>query len=348
MTQSSISVIPPEQERDQWSLMKDQSEILIQSKAIPSAIENLPQAMAILQYGRELGLPPMTSFQNISLIKGKPTLSAHLIGARLKNAGHDYYVKEFTDTKVEICFLSKNEKIGEQCFTYTAEDAKTAGNFNKDNYKKYPKQMLYARCLTLGGRIVAPEVLAGIYAPEEFNEENDSSGSTSQTKQENTREKVKVEEVPPKKTPKKTSKSVSNKKTEEKPKEEEKKEEIDVENINKANEEAMNKALDRFYDLASLLRIEDKATKDLLEKNKAKTIEEILPATLEEYCDAIEKKKKEEIGIQRLLKEAKQAFEEAENITHLKTRKFSVKFKKLLGLKEFEDSYKAKEKELKK
>lgn len=158
------------EEREQWALIKDQAQTLIQSKALPSNFTNSAQVMAVIQYGRELGYLPMTALQNISLINGKPTLSANLVGALLKKAGYKYYVTEYSDEKVKICFIEPGSDK-EQCFEYTMEEAKKAENASKANYKKYSKEMLYARCLSRGGRIVAPEVLAGVYASEEFNEE---------------------------------------------------------------------------------------------------------------------------------------------------------------------------------
>ena len=153
-------------ERSQWALIKDQATALIQSNALPQGVQNAAQAMAIIQYGRELGYLPMTALQNISLIKGKPTLSANLIGALLKNAGYKYKVTEYTADRVEMKFT---DSVGEsQTFDYTMAEAMQAGNNSKDNYSKYTKEMLYARCLSRGGRIVAPEVLAGVYSPEEF------------------------------------------------------------------------------------------------------------------------------------------------------------------------------------
>src|SRR5438045_871784 len=84
-------------ETEIWKLQLSQSKHLLESKALPSQFINVEQVLAVIQYGRELELPPMTSLQNISLIKGKPTLSANLIGARLKNAGYKFKVKKYED-----------------------------------------------------------------------------------------------------------------------------------------------------------------------------------------------------------------------------------------------------------
>ena len=172
---NTIAMVDTDQERKQWELMIDQAKRLIASNALPSAIENAEQALAIIVYGRELNLPPMTALQNISLIKGKPTLSANLIGGRLKDAGYNFKVTKYDDDEVVIKFTYPDGDT--LSVNYTALEAKLAGNSDKKGkdggpnmYQKYPKEMLYARCLTRGGRIVAPEVLAGIYSPEEFQE----------------------------------------------------------------------------------------------------------------------------------------------------------------------------------
>jgi hypothetical protein len=154
------------QEVEVWKLMLSQANHLVKSGALPSTIKSAEQAVAIIQYGRELNLPPMTAIQNISMINGKPTLSANLVGARLKNAGYKFKVKKYTDDVVELEFTDLDGD--KHTFDYSMKEATQAGNASKDVYKKYNKEMLYARCLTRGGRIVAPEVLAGVYSPEEF------------------------------------------------------------------------------------------------------------------------------------------------------------------------------------
>lgn len=163
---SDIKTINVNDEIEIWKLMMSQSDHLIKSGALPKAFTNSNQVLAVIQYGRELDLKPMTALQNISLINGKPTLSANLIGARLKNAGYKFKLKKYEEDEVIITFTNLDGI--EQNISYTMKEASKAGNASKDNYKKYDKEMLYARCLSRGGRIVAPEVLAGVYALEEF------------------------------------------------------------------------------------------------------------------------------------------------------------------------------------
>src|SRR5690348_16152610 len=94
-------VVNVQEENAQWELIMRQAKTLIASRALPSGVENAEQAAAIVQYGRELGYPPMTSLINIVLVKGKPTLSANMLGALLKNAGHAFRPVVYTDEEVK-------------------------------------------------------------------------------------------------------------------------------------------------------------------------------------------------------------------------------------------------------
>ena len=55
-----------------------------------------------------------------------------------------------------------------QSFTWT--DAIAAGLTDKDNWKRMPKIMLRTRCLTLGARLIAPDLMLGVSEHTEFAE----------------------------------------------------------------------------------------------------------------------------------------------------------------------------------
>jgi hypothetical protein len=57
------------------------------------------------------------------------------------------------------------EELGESSFSL--EDAKRAG-LAGDNWRKYPRNMLYARAVSNAARWYAPEVLTGVYLPDEM------------------------------------------------------------------------------------------------------------------------------------------------------------------------------------
>lgn len=117
--------------------------------------------------GLELGLPAFASMTGISIIQGKPTLSANLMAAMLKRSGvYDYRVRRLDDTACEIEFFQRGESLGISAFT--AEDAAKAG-IKSPMYGKYPRNMLFARAIANGVRWYCPDLFLGasVY-PEEL------------------------------------------------------------------------------------------------------------------------------------------------------------------------------------
>ena len=52
--------------------------------------------------------------------------------------------------------------------TLTIKDAAKAGLVNKDVWKNYPKNMLFARAVSNACRFYCPEVISGYYSTEEL------------------------------------------------------------------------------------------------------------------------------------------------------------------------------------
>ena len=77
---------------------------------------------------------------------------------RVANKPIDYVCEyEFTRYRKIFGKVIESKSIGK--FTYT--DALTAGLFDKDTYKKYPKVLISHRAFTLGARDIASDVLMG-------------------------------------------------------------------------------------------------------------------------------------------------------------------------------------------
>lgn len=136
------------------------------------------QAMVKIMAGQELGFGSFASMTGINIIQGKPTLGSNLIAAAIKKSGHyNYRVTVLTDTECLIKFYEGKEEIGQSRFT--VQDAEKAGLLQKDIWKKYPKNMLFARAISNGQRWYCPDVFGGatVYTPEELganvNEEGD-------------------------------------------------------------------------------------------------------------------------------------------------------------------------------
>lgn len=130
------------------------------------------KAVIAIEYGAELKIPPMHSLAGVYIVQGKPALNYALIGSLIKGSGrYNYRIIEHTEHVAAISFSElvgdKWESCGESRFTI--DDAKAAGLLGNATWKKYPKNMLFARSLTNGARWYCPDVFGGaVYLPEEL------------------------------------------------------------------------------------------------------------------------------------------------------------------------------------
>jgi hypothetical protein len=113
----------------------------------------------------------MEAVSGITLIQGKPTMSANLLAALVKrHPRYDYRVADHSDTTCRIEFLQDGEVSGVSEFTL--EDARKAGLGGNQTWKRYPSALLFARALTQGVRWYAPDVTSSAaYTPEELGSE---------------------------------------------------------------------------------------------------------------------------------------------------------------------------------
>ncbi len=132
-----------------------------------------PQAvLSTIMFGRELGLPAMTSLRGIHNIDGKHALSAQLMVALVLDSGKAEYFEllEVSDTAATF----ETKRVGArnpQRVTYTLDQAQKAGLVRpKSNWEKDPQSMLVARAQSRLCRLVYPDVVLGLYTPEELQE----------------------------------------------------------------------------------------------------------------------------------------------------------------------------------
>ncbi len=160
-----------------WEAMREQADVLVRSGFLPKAIRTPEQALAIMQTGKELGLGPMQALRSIHIIEGKPTMSADLIAALVHSRlpGSLLRVTESTDL---VCSIEAARPGREATlFSFSMEDAKRAGLTGKDNWRKFPRAMLRARCITETARAVFADCVLGMYDPDELGAVTDEAGS---------------------------------------------------------------------------------------------------------------------------------------------------------------------------
>lgn len=145
------------------------SKALAASDLLPKQYRGAPaNVLVALEYGAALGLAPMAAIQGIHVVEGKPTASAQLIGALVRNAGHRLRVTGDNDQAVAVIVRSDDPDF-EFRAEWTMERAKQAGLAGKAVWKQYPAAMLKARAITEVARDACPEVLSGVaYTDEEL------------------------------------------------------------------------------------------------------------------------------------------------------------------------------------
>lgn len=167
MSDTEITLVPRTLDEAK-SLAKE----LAPAALLPGALKAKPaDILAIVMTGQELGLAPMQSIRGIHLIEGRPSLSADALAAICLRSPVCEHLRviEFTDERVTMEAKRKNDPPVR--VTFTMADANRAQLANRDNWKKYPRSMLRARATAIVCRAVFPDVLMGVYTPDELEDE---------------------------------------------------------------------------------------------------------------------------------------------------------------------------------
>lgn len=154
----------------EWGVMVQQAGVMIKSGFLPTGIKTEAQAIAIMMKGRELGIPPMYALSNIAMINGKPTASAELMLALIYRE-HGGEALKFLRTSPEVCTIEYKRKdwIEVQTYEFSLADAKRAGLAGRSGpWTLFPQAMLRARCISAVARLAFPDVIGGLYTPEEL------------------------------------------------------------------------------------------------------------------------------------------------------------------------------------
>ncbi|HEY7620305.1 MAG TPA: recombinase RecT [Solirubrobacteraceae bacterium] len=138
---------------------------------VPEALRSNPAAItAALLYGDEVGLGRMQSLAKIAVINGRPTLAAEAQRGLIRAAGHRIWFEESTTTRCIACGKRADEDEISRV-TWTMDDAQRANLAGKPPWRMYPRQMLKARASAELARDLFPDVIGGLAATEEADDE---------------------------------------------------------------------------------------------------------------------------------------------------------------------------------
>lgn len=144
--------------------------------------KNEMQVLFVMLKGIELGISPMQALDGIQVIQNKTTVSPQLMLALINRSGEleDMTIDD-PDTiraKNACKVMMKRKGRSPHIETFSMEDAKAMGLAGKDNWKKQPTVMLKWRAVAACARIAFPDIIQGVYSPEEMGADviEDASG----------------------------------------------------------------------------------------------------------------------------------------------------------------------------
>lgn len=128
----------------------------------------------LMQIAKHLNIPIITALRGLSFIGDKdvkPAMTAQLMSALVRNAGHTLREQWDAETNTATATLiRKDDPSFEHVAVWDEEKARVAGLWESTpTWVQYPKAMLTARAMSEVCRHAASEVLLGFsYVPEEF------------------------------------------------------------------------------------------------------------------------------------------------------------------------------------
>lgn len=123
------------------------------------------EAFALMLIAQAEGKHPATIAQDYDMIQGRPALKSVAALSRFQHAGGSIQWHERTDVLASATFTHKLG--GSVEIAWSIERARAAQLTGKDNWKKFPAQMLAARVVAEGVRACFPACLNGFYLAEE-------------------------------------------------------------------------------------------------------------------------------------------------------------------------------------
>lgn len=141
-------------------------------------VKTVDQAFGLILVAQSEGRHPATIAQEYDIIQGRPALKSASALARFQHAGGKirWIVTNAQEAEAEL----SHPQGGSIIIRWDMERAKLAQLLGKDNWKKFPDQMLRARVVSEGVRAIFPACLNGMYVAEEVQDFDDVSAPRKQ------------------------------------------------------------------------------------------------------------------------------------------------------------------------
>lgn len=159
------------------------AQAVAQSTLIPDGYRNQPaNVLWAMDLADALGIPFPQVMQTMVIMRGRMTMSADLMAAIVRRAGHKLRVRE-QGMSVTAALLRRDDPDYEFTVTWDEAKARQAGLWGQRGpWSLYPAQMLRSRAITEVCRQGASDALAGsVYTPEELQDDTTTTSATPDT-----------------------------------------------------------------------------------------------------------------------------------------------------------------------
>lgn len=126
--------------------------------------------MAIVETAKSIGVSPLKALNGgMYFVQGKVEMSSVMMNELIRAQGHSITKDRKSDAT--ICILHGKRRDNGDTWTesFSIEDAKLA-NIYRNQWLKYPKDMLFARALSRLARQLFPDVIKGCYVQGEISD----------------------------------------------------------------------------------------------------------------------------------------------------------------------------------
>lgn len=138
------------------------------SSLLPEVMRSPENLLLVMGYAKSMSISPFAALRLVNVINGRPTLSADGMQAVVRSSGACVRL-DVVETTDEACEVVVQRNGGQPVtIRWDLRRAKQAEILGNKQWSKYPRQMLRARALSEACRLGFPDVVGGVYDPDEL------------------------------------------------------------------------------------------------------------------------------------------------------------------------------------
>jgi hypothetical protein len=159
-----------------WNAMMQVAATLAKSSMVPAAYRGRPENVLLAMIaGQDFGWSPAMALRSFHIIEGVPSLKPEIMLALVRRAGHSVS-GDVNDERAQV--VGTRADTGDtMTVIYSMDDARRANLLGKQNWRNYPRDMMWARAVSaLCRRLFADVTLGVAYTPDELGATVNSEG----------------------------------------------------------------------------------------------------------------------------------------------------------------------------